>query len=29
MLAYGGSLIVQGTSSLLGVLQEPRDSVAA
>ncbi len=29
MLAYGGSLIVQGASSLLGVLQEPRDSVAA
>jgi hypothetical protein len=29
MLVYGGSLIVQGTSSLLGVLQEPRNSVAA
>lgn len=29
MLAYGGSLIVQGASSLLGVLQEPSDSVAA
>ena len=29
MLVYGGSLIVQGTSSLFGVLQEPRDSVAA
>ena len=29
MLVYGGSLIVQGTSSLLGVLQEPHNSVAA
>ena len=29
MLVYGGSLIVQGTSSLLGDLQEPRNSVAA
>ena len=29
MLAYGGSLIVQGGSSLFGVLEEPRDSVAA
>ena len=29
MLVYGGSLIVQGASSLFGVLQEPRDSVAA
>ena len=28
MLVYGGSLIVQGTSSLLGVLEEPRNSVA-
>ena len=29
MLVYGGSLIVQGTSSLLGDLQEPRNSVVA
>lgn len=29
MLVYGGSLIVQGASSLFGVLQEPPDSVAA
>ena len=29
MLVYGGSLIVQGASSLFGVLQEPRDSIAA
>jgi len=28
MLVYGGSLIVQGTSSLFGVLEEPRNSVA-
>ena len=28
MLVYGGSLIVQGASSLFGVLQEPRNSVA-
>jgi hypothetical protein len=28
MLVYGGSLIVQGTSSLLDVLQEPRNSAA-
>ncbi len=26
MLVYGGSLIVQGASSLFGVLQEPRNS---
>ena len=29
MLVYGGSLIVQGASSLFGVLEEPRNSVAA
>lgn len=29
MLVYGGSLMVQGTSSLFGVLEEPRNSVAA
>lgn len=29
MLVYGGSLIVQGASSLFGVLQESRNSVAA
>ncbi len=28
MLVYGGSLIVQGASSSLSVLQEPRNSVA-
>ena len=28
MLVYGGSLIVQGASSLFGVLEEPRNSVA-
>ena len=28
MLVYGGSLIVQGSSSLFGVLEEPRNSVA-
>jgi hypothetical protein len=28
MLVYGGSLIVQGTSSSFSVLQEPRNSVA-
>ena len=28
MLVYGGSLIVQGISSLFGVLEEPRNSVA-
>jgi len=28
MLAYGGSLIVQGASSLFGVLQEPGNPVA-
>ena len=29
MLVYGGSLIVQGASSLFGVLEEPRNSVTA
>ena len=29
MLVYGGSLIVQGTSSLFDVLQEPRNSAAS
>ena len=29
MLVYGGSLIVQGTSSLFGVLEEPRNSATA
>ena len=28
MLVYGGSLIVQGASSLFSVLEEPRNSVA-
>ena len=29
MLVYGGSLILQGTSSLFDVLQEPRNSVVS
>ena len=29
MLVYGGSLIVQGASSLFGVFQEPRNSATA
>jgi hypothetical protein len=29
MLIYGGSLIAQGAASLFGILQEPRNSVAA
>jgi len=29
MLVYGGSLIVQGTASLFGVFEEPRNSATA